>query len=388
MPEQSKKEAISRKEFLRLAGTGLGVLAGGALLSACEGKPQEPVAPLTTATSPAPSETPLPAPTATRPPTATPTLVVTPTPLKEVYHPELIKIYPAAPSKVIETHHAGVWSGKSLVPGALRQMLDESITRLSGLSDARQAWAALFKPGERIAIKVNAFSNSIIWTHVPLLQAVTDSLQEAGIPGENITVYDLNTSELKAAGFPVNPDGPGVRCVGTDNDFEPNRVKVLNTEIQLSSILANCDALINMPVLKSHMMAGITFAMKNHFGSYPFPASLHTGDMKTVAALNALPYIKDRTRLIVGDALEACVRYKNSYPYWEADWTGDSIFMSFDPLAHDTLGLQKLSHLLEQDGGDPASIQGMAAPALQLGGELGIGANDLAHIQYEEVSLS
>ncbi len=383
MSDQSKKEPISRKEFLRLAGASLGALASSQLLAACRGKPQEP-----TPTSPAPSETPLPAPTATRPLTATPTLEVTPTPLKEVYHPELIKIYPAAPSKVIETHHAGVWSGKSLVPGALRQMLDESITRLTGLNDARQAWAALFKPEERIAIKVNAFSNSIIWTHTPLVQAVTDSLQEAGISAGNITIYDLQTYELKAAGFPVNPDGPGVRCIGSDNDFEPDHVKVLNTDIQLSSILANCDALINMPVLKSHMMAGITFAMKNHFGSCPFPANLHTSDMKTVSALNALPYIKERTRLIVGDALQACVRYKNSYPYWEADWTGDSIFMSFDPLAHDTLGLQKLSQLLEKDGGDPASIQGMAAPALQYGAGLGIGTNDPAHMQFEEVNLS
>jgi hypothetical protein len=383
MSHPSKKVAISRKEFLRLAGAGLGALAGAPLLSACEAKPQETLTAL-----PSPSETPLPLPTATHPPAATSTLEMTPTPLKEVLHPEVIKIFPAASSKVIETHHAGAWSGKSLVPGALRQMLDESITRLTGLNDSLQAWAALFKPTERIAIKVNAFSNSILWTHVPLVQAVTDSLREAGIPAENITIYDLNTYELKDAGFPVNPDGPGVRCVGSDNNFGPNYIKVLNTQIQLSNILANCDALINMPVLKSHMMAGITFAMKNHFGSSPYPESLHTSDMKTVSALNALPYIKDRTRLIVGDALQACVRYKNSYPYWEADWTGDSILMSFDPLAHDTLGLQKLSHLLEQDGGDPASIQGMAAPAMEYGTGLGIGTNDPAHIQYEEVRLS
>jgi hypothetical protein len=223
---------------------------------------------------------------------------------------------------------------------------------------------------------------------VPLVQAVTDSLKQAGIPAENITIYDSNSYELKDAGFPVNPDGPGVRCLGSDGNYEANRILVLNNKIQLSSILANYDALINMPVLKSHMMAGITFAMKNHFGSYQFPELLHSSDMKTVSELNALPYIKDRTRLIIGDALQACVRYKNSFPYWEADWTGDSIFMSFDPLALDTLGLQKLSRLLEKDGGDPASIQGMAAPALEHGAGIGIGTNDPAHLQYEEFNLS
>jgi hypothetical protein len=377
MSHTTKPLSISRKSFLRMMGAGLGALA----LSACQGKPAEPTATGTPLPPPA-TDTPIPK------PSSTPTIEVSPTPLKEVYHPDLIKIYPAAPSKIVETHHAGAWSGKELVPGAVRKMLDESITRLTGLRDAKEAWAALFKPEERIAIKVNAFSNSIIWTHVPLVKAVADSLTGAGIPAENIVIYDYNTYELEAAGFPVNADGPGVRCVGSDSNYEPNRMMVLYNKIQLSSILANCDALINMPVLKSHMMAGITFAMKNHFGSYQFPDLLHSSDMKTVAALNALPYIKDRTRLIIGDALEACVHYKNSYPYWAADWTGDSIYMSFDPLAVDTLGLGKLSQLLEAGGNSPAGVQGMAAPALAYAAELGLGVGDPAHMQFEEIRLS
>jgi hypothetical protein len=169
---------------------------------------------------------------------------------------------------------------------------------------------------------------------------------------------------------------------------EGSKVQVINGKVKLSSILANCDALINMPVLKSHMMAGITFAMKNHFGSYQYPELLHSPGMEEVAALNALPYIKDRTRLIIGDALAANIRYKNSWPYWVADWTGDSIFMSFDPLAHDTLGLQKLSGLLEADGGSSTAINRMAAPALEYGAQAGIGTRDLANIQFEEVWLS
>jgi len=84
--------------------------------------------------------------------------------------------------KVVQAHHAGAWEGETLVPGALRQMLDASFRELTGLNDAREAWAALFAPDERIAIKVNAFRNSVIWTHVPLVAAVSDALQEAGFP--------------------------------------------------------------------------------------------------------------------------------------------------------------------------------------------------------------
>lgn len=302
--------------------------------------------------------------------------------------PEIINFFPAVPSRVVQTHHTGVWSDKTLAPGALRQMLDASITKLTGLNDAREAWAALFKPGEKIAIKVNTFSNSLIWTHAPLVLEVTKSLQEAGIPAEQITIFDYSTRELATAGYPVNADNPGVRCIGMDSNYSPEPTEVLQRNIKLSNILKDCDALINIPVLKSHMMAGITFAMKNHYGSFSYPDLLHGDSMRGVAALNAIPEIKDRTRLIIGDALAANLRYANSYPYWREDWIGDSIFMSFDPVAHDTMGLQLLTQELEKDGGNPASLIGMATPAFQYAVELGLGTNDPANMEAIEQTLA
>jgi hypothetical protein len=267
-------------------------------------------------------------------------------------------------------------------------MLEASITKLTGLSDAREAWAALFRPGEKIAIKVNTFSNSLIWTHVPLVLEVTNSLQEAGIPAEQITIFDFRTLELSTAGYTVNTDNPGVRCTGMDSNYSAEPIEVLNTQIKLSNILKECDALINIPVLKSHMLAGITFAMKNHYGSFFYPGFLHSNNMRGVAALNALPEIKDRTRLIIGDALAANLRYANSYPYWQEDWVGDSIFMSFDPVAHDTVGLQLLTRELEKIGGNPASLIGMATPALEYAVELGLGTNDPANMEVIEQTLA
>lgn len=299
-----------------------------------------------------------------------------------------MKFFPIAPSTVVQTHHAGAWSEKTLVPGALRQMLDASITKLTGLNSTRDAWAALFKPGERIAIKVNTFRNSLIWTHAPLVLEVTNSLQDAGIPAEQITIFDYQTAELTTAGYTVNVDHPGVRCTGMDSNYSAEPSEVLNRKIKLANILKECDALINIPVLKSHMMAGITFAMKNHYGSLYYPDVLHGDRMRAVAALNALPEIKDRTRLIIGDALSANLRYANSFPYWKEDWIGDSIFMSFDPVAHDTLGLQLLTTEFEKAGGNPSSLISMATPALEYAAELGLGTNDPAHMEIIDQSLT
>jgi hypothetical protein len=357
---------ISRRHFI--------TLAAASLLAGCN-PARQPAGEPTSTTTPAPTDTAMPTPTFTH------------VPAVERRRPEVVKFYPDAPSRVVHARHVGVWNGEKLAPEALRQMLDASITKLTGLNDAREAWQALFQPGERIVIKVNAFRNSLIWTHPPLVIAVTESLQEAGIPGEQIVVFDYYTSELKEAGYAVSQDRPGVRCYGTDGNYTGGW-KVRSVSVELSNIVLDCDALINIPVLKSHALSGISFALKNHYGSISLPGSLHSNVGAVMAGLNALSPIKDRTRLVIGDALTACLRYKNSFPYWDSDWTGDSILMSFDPVAHDTVGLQMLSQLLTDDEGNSAGMMLRATPCLQHSAELGLGTNDLNHIEVAELNLS
>lgn len=372
-----RPKGMSRRRFLSLA-------AATGLLAGCAPSPEPTATPTVPPTATVPPErTRAP----TRVPTATPTVAPTPTPSVAIRRPEVIQAYPDVPSKVVRTHHADVWDGETLAPGALRQMLDASITELTGLNDAHEAWAALFSPDERIAIKVNTFRNSLIWTHTPLVEAVTDCLQEAGIPPEQIVIFDYYTTELEKAGYAINRDGPGVRCYGNDGSYTAGW-KAQRFSVQLSDILLSCNALINVPVLKSHMISGITFALKNHYGTVSSPASLHTPIGPLMAALNALGPIRDRTRLIIGDMLAACIRHRGAYPYWDSDWKGDSILMSFDPVAHDTIGLQVLSQALEDDGGNPAPLRHMAAPCLEGSVEAKLGTNDPAHIDLRETRLA
>jgi hypothetical protein len=342
-PKGRSTQRLNRKQFIQLSAVG----AAG-LLTACQGAPS--AAPSCTAIHSAPTADPAEA---------------------AARRKEIMRTYPEVPSRVVRTRGEGVWKGDDLSPAILRKMLDASITRLTGLSDAREAWAALFSPDDRIAIKVNAFRNSLIWTHVPLSKAVTDSLLDAGIPAEQITLTDYYTTELEDAGFPVNRDGPGIRCYGADSGYE-EEVTIDGAKVKLNPTIADCTALINMPVLKSHMITGITFAMKNHFGSVSSPETLHNPAWTKMASLNALPQIKDRTRLIVGDMLEANLEYAGFYPYWKADYRGDSILMSFDPVAHDAVGLDILTELLAEKGKN-VSLLDSANRCLASGADLGLG---------------
>jgi hypothetical protein len=295
---------------------------------------------------------------------------------------DLMKIYPEVSSVVVRVHHGGVWDGETLLPNALGQMLDEAITGLTGLTDARQAWAALFDPGERIAIKVNTLQYCTVPTHLPLVMAVTQRLQEIGVPAEQIVLYDRQTFELENADYPINWDGPGVRCYGTDERYSTGWT-VLDSGVGLSDILLGCDALINMPILKVHGDgAGMTFSMKNHYGTFDRPEAYHHERMgRGMAELNALPPIRERARLLIGDALRVVKEG------WSQSVRGDSIFMGFDPVALDETGLAEIRRVLVGEQMDPRPSEALARPWLSGAAALGLGTDDPAHIELREFTL-
>jgi hypothetical protein len=362
--DNPRPQAISRREFIKLAAV--------SLLAGCRPAQQ---ATITTPPTSAPTDTLAP----TAPPTATPAPTSEPTPaVSEIQ------------SKVVRARHAGVWEGDTLVPEAIQHMLDVSITELTGLGDVTAAWASLFAPSERVAIKVNTIATSAFWTHVPLVMAVTERLQDAGIPAEQIVIFDRGNRELKQAGFELNEDGPGVRCYGSELNYTAGADgrhpwTILDTDIRLSDTLLNCDALINMPILKHHNHSGVTFAMKNHFGTFDRPSMFHrprTGP--AIVELNALAPIRDRARLVIGDCLTICPLSRGG---WFQAVTGDSILMSLDPVAHDAVGLQILSEAMAAEGNDPTGAVELANSWLAASAELGLGTGDLNHIGLTEVTL-
>lgn len=339
-PNQSGK--ISRREFIRLA-----AMAG--LLAGCKPAAEQ--------------------------------VVITATPAPRTSNASLS--LQDAMGKVVRPQHSGVWAGETLVPAALREMLDASIANLTGIESAEEAWQALFSPDEKIAIKVNACPDNgcEIFTHVPLVDAVTLCLQESGVPAEQITIFDRYSTDLETAGYSINQGGQGVQCYGTDRHYTEGW-SIVERAVELSDILLECDALINMPLVKVHPIGGMTFAMKNHYGTIDRPQIFHENLNVAVAELNALPPIKDRTRLIIGDAL-APVRGD-----WHSTWPGDSILMSYDPISHDRFGLQILSEAMANDdsiyGGGIGPGSGVW---LQNGADLGLGTNDPEEMEWVMLSL-
>jgi hypothetical protein len=124
----------------------------------------------------------------------------------------------------------------------------------------------------------------------------------------------------------------------------------------LADVVVNSQHLINIPIIKSHV-TGISATLKNHFGSVNEPIDVMHGCMQA-AENNPLvdiylnPHIRNKTRLIVGDALlgMALSGGGSGPPHrWSTfnDISPNSLFFSIDPVAVDSVMLDYI--LAERD---------------------------------------
>jgi hypothetical protein len=121
--------------------------------------------------------------------------------------------------------------------------------------------------------------------------------------------------------------------------------------------------------------------MKNHYGSVNRPGALHGNRCDpAIAELSAQPTILDKTRLIVGAALNV------SPGDWNRPEREDALLLSFDPVALDTVARDILVRH-RQDKGLSVDSLVKGAPQLSTAQSLNLGATDAELIDLREVVL-
>ena len=409
-------ESLSRRRFVGLS---LGTL--GSFLAACKGGTVAPVAtqtsvsvaegspqpsPSASLTPRPPSRTPSPEPSASPSPPALPTETHTPqpatvTPLPPTYTP--VPATPTSPppptatpvplpsraalmahwpdtqaSRVVVVRHSNVWPGATPEPGIVLEMLDEGLRTLTGVGQVEAIWRMLFDPGEKVLLKVNCIAYGGP-TQPAVTYGVAQRLQEAGLRAEDILIFDRTDNELVAAGYAVNDGGPGVQCHGSQGDG--SEIVLSQARVRFYQEIDACDAIVNLPTPKQHGGAGISVSLKNHYGSVNNPGTLHGSWCDpAIAELNAQPAIRDKTRLVVGAALNVSPRDWNQ-PYRE-----NAILVSFDPVALDTVGRDILVRHRQELGLDSGFLID-GARHLRTAQSLNLGATDAHLIDLLEVDL-
>ncbi|MBP3471268.1 MAG: DUF362 domain-containing protein [Paraprevotella sp.] len=280
------------------------------------------------------------------------------------------------------------WDNGNIDQNRLEAMYDKSLCALSGASSVKKAWQNIFryyneqngrgrrgyKKGETIVIKINLnntydtddHDNDIDQSPQATIALLRQLTAKAGIPQECITIYDATIGWKKRAipdriYKPAHRLFPRVKWMsatgsqGVDSaHWVKDAITYTDPSVMLGTVLpqAVTDAsyLINIALLKGHEISGVTLCAKNHFGSIPFPARMHSthtvsqmtgaeGDYSAYVDLMGCPNLGKKTLLYIVDGIYGMQtnvgapradrdRWKMFGNQWSA-----SYFMSLDPVA-------------------------------------------------------
>lgn len=266
-------------------------------------------------------------------------------------------------------------------------MMEGVVMALSTKQTPREAWDELFrtfnekkgkgytgyKPGEKIAVKINlndnGGSNIIDATPQSVLALLHQLVDVVGVPQECITVYDAQRRGISAVYTYVEPLYPNV-VYQNWGGFVPDAIDY-SSEItdagarSLARAAYDADYMINMALMKRHSQptdkwrdgagqTGITCTGKNQFGSIGYVPPLHfsirdwsskrgMGTYNCIVDLMAHPRIGGNTLLYLVDAMYVnpkhngkAVRFKRA-PFNDG-WTS-SFLASNDAVAVESVVL-------------------------------------------------
>lgn len=301
------------------------------------------------------------------------------TPMPVPSRAELMAHWPAVEkSRVVMVRHSAVLADGQPNPDLVLQMLDEGISVLANGAEALEVWRVLFDSHERVLLKVNCIAAGGP-TQPAVTYAIARRLQDAGLAAENLLIFDRTDHELADAGYALNDGGTGVQCHGTRG--EGSEAVLTQATVRFWRELDECDAIVNIPTPKSHGIAGVSVAMKNHYGSVNEPAKLHgNGCDPAIPELNAHPVIRDKTRLYVAAALRVS-------PFdWNTPQPENALLLSFDPVALDTVARDILVRHYQAAGAD-AGFLVQGAHHLVTAQNMQLGATDPNLIDLQEIVL-
>lgn len=191
----------------------------------------------------------------------------------------------------------------------LETMLKETLTKVTGRSNTKDAWLSLIKPDDTVGLVATPALNP---THPELIEVVTDSLVGIGIPKEKIVMaQSRSTDPVKA-----------------------------------------CTALICMPALKAHWLTGIGTVIKNYILFSGSPRNYHNANSAKLGEIWNLPFVKGKTKLSLIDAIHPlCDKGPQFDPMYK--WPYKGLIAGTDPVAVETVCLRVIEEKRNAIKGEP-----------------------------------
>lgn len=272
---------------------------------------------------------------------------------------------------VVQVNSDFVVRGRRVHQAVLPEMIETALREVTGQSSSAEAWRSLLLADDVIGLKCNRSAAQALGTSDPFADAVIESLLSAGFDRQQIVPIEVSAEVYKKNGVMR----PAWGWLSTPATFASG-------EDHLSAVLDQVTAIVNIPFLKTHNIAGMTCCLKNlSHGLIKHPARYHGSHCSPyIADIAALPQIRDKVRLNLVNGLRVVFA---GGPEARDDFTWDAgiLLASTDLLATDTVGLniinleRKILGLGEVDSDEHRTIY------LDAASERGLGKSDLHRIE-------
>jgi hypothetical protein len=305
-------------------------------------------------------------------------------------------------------------------PEVIYDMLAKSMLALTGKDNLPDAWRMFVSPEDIIGLKVNPVAGRLLTTSHAVTKSVVRQLEEAGIPRNNIVIWDRREMQLHETGY-TQENYPGITITGTEcmdqkGGFYDNEGKLYsqgridkehffyaNLEGEYDDytipymvnggkysyftniVTQKVTKIINLPILKN---AGptTTLCLKNlSFGSVTNTGRLHQLWHETCAYVCAFAPLRDKVVLNIADGITGCFEGgPSAKPQYICNY--NMLLVGTDPVAvdrvgHDVVIAKRIGMGIQQEDKPSASR------FLDLAQELKLGIGKLEQIETEELLL-
>jgi hypothetical protein len=272
----------------------------------------------------------------------------------------------ATAARVVVVQDAAATEALRARPAVVEKMIRDGICRLTGKTNAAEAWLTLVSTNDRVAIKVFSAPGANSGTRLPCVEAVVAGLIDAGLAPTNITLLDRRLSDLRAAGYPALAEKLGVNLAGSvEAGFDPEAFydnpipgtllagdhefgqtgDGVGRKSFITKAATRADKIISIVPLLNNNDAGVT----GHLFSTGLGLvdNAHRFAGRTDRLLSALPEIYgqpqifDKVALNITDAL-ICQYQGESRSLLHYSVPLNQIWFGKDAVALDTLGLAEL----------------------------------------------
>jgi len=325
------------------------------------------------------------------------------------------------PGKVVQINNPNSIADNKINLNAAYNMIAKGILELTGKDNLKDAWLMFVKPSEKIGLKVNPVAGPTLSTSVEVTQAIVKQLEEAGIPLNNIIIWDRREEQLFEAGF-TREAFPGIKIIGSERKGENGTLYDENGKLYGLQMIdttwyyhADCedkydaetlpymvnegkysyfskivtqmvDKIINVPILKN-AGASVTLCLKNlSYGSITNTGRLHKQLWsETIAEVCAFPPLRDKVVLNIVDGIKGCFNGgPGANPQFFTNY--NTILIGTDPVAVDRIGYdivikKRIEEKLQQED------LPRGRTFMDLAQKLNLGVADIEKIQLKKLEI-